>query len=56
MYGKAPNQREGVSFEEGFVGVMLDAVYYPTTPVAPLFPHSSSVIYMHVRSTEIIMT
>ena len=47
----APNQREGASQEEGFVGLTLDAVYYPTMPAAPLFPHSPSVIYTHVRST-----
>ena len=35
----------------GFVSLMVDAVYYPTTPVAPLLPHSPSVIYIHVRST-----
>ena len=50
MYCKAPNRREEASQEEGSVGLMLDAVYYSTTPVAPLFPHSLSVIYIHVRS------
>ena len=56
MHCKAPNWRQGGSWEEGFAGLMLDAVYYPTTPGAPLFPHSPSVIYIHVRSAGITLT
>ena len=52
MYCKAQNRMEGPHGRGGFVGLMFDALYYLTTPVAPLFPHSSSVIYIHVRSTK----
>ena len=52
IYCKAPNQREGAPWEEGFVGLMLHDVYYPATPVAPLFPYSSSAIYIHLMSTK----
>jgi hypothetical protein len=56
MYCKSPNRRQGASWEKGFAGVMLDAVYYPTRPGAPLFPHSPSVINIHVRSAGINLT
>ena len=45
MYCKAPSRWQVASLVEGFVGLMFHAVYYPTTPVAPLFPHSPSVIW-----------
>ena len=38
------------------MGLMRDAVYYLTTPVAPRFPHSPFLIYIHVTSTRMNLT
>jgi len=50
MYCTAASQMDGPHDKRGFVGAILDAVYYPTTQAVPLSPLSSFVIYIHSRS------
>ena len=50
----SPREGRGLTGGGGFVGLMFDAVYYLTTPVAPLLPHSPAAI-RHPREVNLVL-